>query len=66
MLNGYQGRAFYVDIKVQAPAAATATATVPALPPAIAQVILTTLSGEDGHITSAGTTNGNPNVGDNS
>ena len=66
MLNGYQGRAFYVDIKVQAPAAATATNTVPALPPAIAQVILTTLSGEDGHITSAGTTNGNPNVGDNS
>lgn len=66
MLNGYQGRAFYVDIKVQAPAAATATNTAPALPPAIAQVILTTLSGEDGHITSAGTTNGNPNVGDNS
>lgn len=66
MLNGYQGRAFYVDIKVQAPAAATATNTVPALPPAIAQVILTTLSGEDGHVTSAGTTNGNPNVGDNS
>lgn len=66
MLNGYQGRAFYVDIKVQAPAAATPTNTVPALPPAIAQVILTTLSGEDGHVTSAGTTNGNPNVGDNS
>ncbi len=63
MLNGYQGRAFYVDIKVKAPApTATPTNT---LVPAIAQVILVTLSGEDGHVTSAGTTNQFPNVGDN-
>lgn len=61
MLNGYQGRAFYVDIKVQAPPTSTNT-----LPPAVAQAILVTLSGEDGHITSSGTTNPNPNVGDNS
>ena len=67
MLNGYQGRAFYVDIKVQAPSpTATATNTLPPLPPAIAQAILVTLSGEDGHVTSDGTTNQNPNVGDNS
>lgn len=59
MLNGYQGRAFYVDIKVQAPATATST-----LPPAVAQTILVTLSGEDGHVTSSGATNPNPNVGD--
>ncbi len=64
MLNGYQGRAFYVDIKVKAPLpTATPTNT---LPPAIAQVILVTLSGEDGHVTSTGTTNQFPNVGDNS
>lgn len=62
VLNGYQGRAFYVDIKVQAPAANT----LPPLPPAIAQVILTTLSAEDGYVSSGGTTNPNPNVGDNS
>ncbi|MBV6391721.1 MAG: hypothetical protein KPEEDBHJ_00934 [Anaerolineales bacterium] len=34
MLNGYQGRAFYVDIKVKAPAAPTATNTP--VPPAFA------------------------------
>jgi hypothetical protein len=60
MINGYQGRAFYVDIKVQAPPTATNT-----LSPAIAQVILTGLTGEDGFVTSSGSTNPNPNVGDN-
>lgn len=60
IVNGYQGRAFYVDIKVQAPATATNT-----LPPAIAQAVLTGLTGEDGFVTSTGSTNPNPNVGDN-
>lgn len=60
IVNGHQGRSFYVDIKVQAPATATNT-----LPPAVAQVILTGLTGEDGFVTSAGGTNANPNVGDN-
>jgi hypothetical protein len=63
IVSGYQGKSFYVDIKV---VAATATNTPPALPPAIAQVILTTLSGEDGYVTSTGSTNPNPNVGDGS
>lgn len=58
IVNGHQGRSFYVDIKVQAPATNT-------LPPAIAQVILTGLTSEDGFVTSAGNTNPNPNVGDN-
>lgn len=62
IVNGYQGRAFYVDIKVQSPATFTPTNT---LPPAIAQVVLTGLSGEDGYVTSTGATNSNPNVGDN-
>lgn len=66
MLNGYQGRAFYVDIKVQGASTATNTNTPPPLPPAIAQVVLVTLSGEDGHVASDGTTNQFPNVGDNS
>lgn len=61
VVNGYQGKSFYVDIKVQN--AATATYT---LPPAIAQAILTGLTGEDGFVTSTGSTNANPNVGDNS
>jgi len=60
VVNGYQGKSFYVDIKVKA--APTATNT---LVPAIAQVILTNQTSEDGHVTSAGTTNQNPNVGDN-
>jgi hypothetical protein len=51
---------FYVDIKVQN--APTATNT---LPPAVAQVVLTGLTGEDGFVTSSGTTNAIPNVGDN-
>jgi len=62
ILNGYQGRAFYVDIKVAAPVANT----LPPLPPAIAQAILTTISSEDGYVSSSGATNPNPNVGDNS
>jgi predicted small secreted protein len=63
VVNGYQGKSFYVDIKVQNPV--TATYTPPALPPAIAQVVLTGLTGEDGFVTSGGATNQNPNVGDN-
>ncbi len=43
---------FYVQIKVQA------------LPPAIASVVLTNLTGEDGFVRTDGTLNGNPNVGD--
>jgi len=61
VVNGYQGKSFYVDIKVKTTATATNT-----LIPAIAQVILTNQTTEDGHITSVGTTNPNPNVGDNS
>lgn len=63
IVSGYQGRSFYVDIKVQN--VATATNTPPALPPAIAQVLLIGLTGEDGFVTSTGSTNANPNVGDN-
>lgn len=65
IVSGYQGKSFYVDIKVNAPVVATNTNTPPALPPAIAQVILTGLTGEDGFVTSTGSTNANPNVGDN-
>jgi hypothetical protein len=50
---------FYIDIDVQ-----NAALPPPPLPPAIAQVVLTTLSGEDGHAISNGTTNQFPNVGD--
>lgn len=57
--GGYQGRSFYADIKVQAP---TATNT---LPPAAVEVILTGLTNEDGFVTSGGSINPNPNVGDN-
>lgn len=60
IVNGYQGKAFYVDIKVQIPVTIAVT-----LPPAIALVTLTGLSGEDGHVKSDGTVNANPNVGDN-
>ncbi len=59
IVNGYQGKSFYVDIKVQN--AATATNT---LPPAIAQVVLTGLTGEDGFVSSDGSVNANPNAGD--
>ena len=54
IVNGYQGKSFYVDIKVQN--AATATNT---LPPAIAQVVLTGLTGEDGFVSSDGSVNTN-------
>ena len=50
---------FYVQIKVQTPATATNT-----LPPAIAQVVLNSLGGEDGYVTSGGTVFAFPNVGD--
>jgi hypothetical protein len=43
---------FYVQIKVQA------------LPPAIASVVLSNLTGEDGFVRTDGTINGNPNTGD--
>jgi hypothetical protein len=61
IVAGYQGKSFYVDIKVSAPATSTNT-----LPPAIAQTILVGLGGEDGFVNSTGTTNPNPNVGDDS
>jgi len=43
IVDGYQGKSFYVDIKVQNPVTATYT-----LPPAVAQVILNAVSGESG------------------
>lgn len=59
VVNGYQGKSFYVDIKVQNPVTATYT-----LPPAIAQVVLNSLDGEDGYVTSSGNLYAFPNVGD--
>ncbi|MEW5828315.1 MAG: NBR1-Ig-like domain-containing protein [Chloroflexota bacterium] len=56
--NGYQGRSFYVEIKVANPTA-TPTST-----PTVSTVTLTTLDAEDGHVRSDGTVNPNPNVGD--
>lgn len=52
---------FYVQIKVQN--AVTATNT---LPPAIAQVVMNSLTGEDGYVTSGGNVYAFPNVGDSS
>ncbi len=43
VVSGYQGKSFYVDIKVQNPATATNT-----LSPATAQVVLNAISGESG------------------
>lgn len=60
MLNGYQGRAFYVDIKVQAPPTATNTSA-----PAFAVTSVTyNVSGSCGnfHISANITTNGPGNV----
>lgn len=62
VVSGYQGKSFYVDIKVQAPA--TATNTPPVLPPAIAQAILTSIAGESGQVRSDGTVLTPPNTGD--
>jgi len=59
VVNGYQGKSFYVDIKVQNPVTATST-----LPPAIAQAVLTGQTGEDGYVTSDGNVFAFPNVGD--
>lgn len=59
ILNGYQGRAFYVDIKVQAPAVPTATNTT--APPAFAVTSVTyNVSGSCGnfHVSANITTNG--------
>ncbi|MCK6582470.1 MAG: hypothetical protein L6Q49_05160 [Anaerolineales bacterium] len=57
MLNGYQGRSFYVDIKVQAPPTATATNT--SVPFTVTNVTVTT-SGACGGFTATAniTTNG--------
>ena len=60
IVNGHLGKTFYVDIKVQN--AATATNT---LPPAIVSVTLNSVGGEDGYVASDGSTNPNPNIGDN-
>jgi len=43
IVSGYQGKSFYVDIKVQNPATATNT-----LPPAVAQVVLNAVGSESG------------------
>lgn len=43
VVNGHQGKSFFVDIKVQAPATATNT-----LPPAIAQIVLNAVASESG------------------
>jgi hypothetical protein len=66
VVSGFQGKSFYVDIKVQAPvvASATPTNTPPALPPAIAQVVLSSISGESGQVRSDGTVLTPPNTGD--
>jgi hypothetical protein len=50
VVNGNQGKSFFVDIKVQAPVVAspTPTNTPPALPPAIAQVVLNAVASESG------------------
>ncbi len=66
VVNGNQGKSFFVDIKVQAPVVAspTPTNTPPALPPAIAQVILSSLGGESGQVRSDNTVLTPPNTGD--
>jgi len=71
IVGGNQGKNFYVDIKVKnavvIPPLVIPSLVIPlppALPPAIAQVILTNLSAEDGFVNSDGTVNTNPNVGD--
>ncbi|MBI5951659.1 MAG: hypothetical protein HY865_08375 [Chloroflexi bacterium] len=43
VVSGYQGKSFYVDVKVQNPVTATYT-----LPPAVAQVVLNAVAGESG------------------
>ncbi len=69
IVGGNQGKNFYVDIKVKnalviPPLVIPSLVIPPALPPAIAQIILTNLSGEDGFVNSDGTVNTNPNIGD--
>ena len=66
VVNGYQGKSFYVDIKVQAPvvSSSTPTNTPPALPPAIAQGVLISVPGESGQVRSDGTVLTPPNTGD--
>jgi hypothetical protein len=57
MLNGYQGRAFYVDIKVQAPATATNT-SAPAF--AVTSVNFSTVGGCNGFTATANITVNGP------
>lgn len=57
MLNGYQGRAFYVDIKVQAPATATNT-SAPAF--AVTNVSFTNTGGCNGFTATASVTVNGP------
>ncbi|MDA8114202.1 MAG: NBR1-Ig-like domain-containing protein [Acidithiobacillus sp.] len=54
---------FYIQIKVQNPATPTNT---PPTPTTVTQVTLTSVSSEDGYVSSDGIVNPNPNVGDNS
>jgi hypothetical protein len=56
VLNGYQGRAFYVEIKVQAPAAPTATNTSPPPAFAVTSVNFTTVGGCNGFTATANIT----------
>ena len=57
ILNGYQGRAFYVDIKVQAPATATNT---PAPAFAVTSVTFTNTGGCNGFTATANVTVNGP------
>lgn len=59
VVNGYQGRAFYVEIKVQAPPTVTNTS-----PPSSTTVTLTQISSEGGQVRSDGTVLNPPNTGD--
>ncbi len=68
VVNGYQGRAFYVEIKVQASPTITNTSS-PTItntpPPASTTVTLTRVAGESGQVRSDGTVlNAVPNTGD--
>jgi hypothetical protein len=59
VVNGYQGRAFYVEIKVQGPPTATNTS-----PPSSTTVTLNQIAGESGQVRSDGTVLNPPNTGD--
>ncbi|MCQ3936380.1 MAG: hypothetical protein DPW18_04960 [Chloroflexi bacterium] len=59
IVNGYQGRSFYVDIKVQAPPTVTNTSA-----PSSTTITLDNIAGESGQVRSDGTVLGPPNTGD--